>query len=735
MIVHRAALSTQETPIDRVLARLTGLRRGIAVRTLVAGLAKTLWLVLALAAVDLALDWLLHLEVAQRAGMLAIALTSVVWCVYRFLWTPLAAHVSDDALALAIEAAHPRLGQALITALQLSRREEPMKGASNGLRQLAISSGSKLADEVSFDSILDSQRSARNAGFLALAAMCIVGCVAAFPFSPILRIWLSRNLLLSPATWPQQTYLTIGRLTDSGTVVFPRGVVWTQAVEVSEDSAVVPDAVYLDIREAARGQRRTSVVMERYSDRRFESVFRDCLQPFEFRARGGDAVTDWVRVQLVDPPELSELTITVAPPPYSGQPPEALVPGQNAYQVLRGSSLQIAALANKPLQTAELILDERRWPLHINNRDRRSRLASQIPATELAEGVYSIELVDALGLSARATNFNLRWLADREPRVTARLSGIGNLVLPQAKLPVHCQASDDYGLTSLVASLTAGSSDVEPEKRVLPFIRPGELGEIGKPTDHRDVTVSESIDLEPFKLPVGANLRLQVEASDNNDITGPSVGHSAEFFLRVVDEAEFRSDLLRREKAERHELERLWKAQDDLVTESRALAAATTVSDLPNSSQLEQLQSIYRGQKQIGNKLAGLADRIAALAAEIENNRLPDPGGALQNRLTKKIASPLRTLSSQDVPPLVQLLDRLRQSLPSGGQLDLTQVTAGQVAIADSIKRVLEQMLSSEGYQEAIDLLYEIHKAQSGVYEQTNKAREEQVKRILEGRE
>src|SRR5436305_2520070 len=94
MIVHRAAISTQEPPIDRVVARLAGVRRGIAARTLVAGVAKTLWLVLTVAAVDLAIDWLLHLDVGQRVGMLVILLTLSLWCVYRWLWTPLAVNVS-----------------------------------------------------------------------------------------------------------------------------------------------------------------------------------------------------------------------------------------------------------------------------------------------------------------------------------------------------------------------------------------------------------------------------------------------------------------------------------------------------------------------------------------------------------------------------------------------------------------------------------------------------------------
>src|SRR4051794_41865954 len=122
MIVHHDSLPTTQSPIDRVIARLAVIRRGIAARTFVAGLAKTLWLVLALSAVDLAIDWILRLDFSQRAGMLVILLTLIGWCVHRWVWTPFQSHVSDDALALAIEAAHPSLGQSLITALQLSRR-------------------------------------------------------------------------------------------------------------------------------------------------------------------------------------------------------------------------------------------------------------------------------------------------------------------------------------------------------------------------------------------------------------------------------------------------------------------------------------------------------------------------------------------------------------------------------------------------------------------------------------
>ena len=49
------------------------------------------------------------------------------------------------------------------------------------------------------------------------------------------------------------------------------------------------------------------------------------------------------------------------------------------------------------------------------------------------------------------------------------------------------------------------------------------------------------------------------------------------------------------------------------------------------------------------------------------------------------------------------------------------------------MQEILEHMVKSEGFQEAVNLLYEIQKAQTDVHEQTNKERQERIKRILEG--
>jgi hypothetical protein len=49
------------------------------------------------------------------------------------------------------------------------------------------------------------------------------------------------------------------------------------------------------------------------------------------------------------------------------------------------------------------------------------------------------------------------------------------------------------------------------------------------------------------------------------------------------------------------------------------------------------------------------------------------------------------------------------------------------------MREILRHMIRSEGFQEAVNLLYEIQKSQQDVYDRTQKERQERIKGILEG--
>jgi uncharacterized protein (DUF2344 family) len=87
------------------------------------------------------------------------------------------------------------------------------------------------------------------------------------------------------------------------------------------------------------------------------------------------------------------------------------------------------------------------------------------------------------------------------------------------------------------------------------------------------------------------------------------------------------------------------------------------------------------------------------------------------------------------VPEVMQLLDRTRRQAAVAADRDhaLTDATVKQQAIVEKMQQILTHMVKSEGFQEAVNLLYEIQKVQTDVHEQTNKERQERIKRILEG--
>jgi hypothetical protein len=701
-------------------ARLARLRTQVAAWLFADGLVRLLWLALGISATDLFLDWFFRMDWSQRLILLILMAGTLAWFAYRRLVRPVLANVSDDALALKIEAANKHLGQSVISALQLARLGDlASSGISPSLVRHTVLYGARAAEHVDFAAVLDRRRFRYSAALLALAIAAWCGVAYGIAASEPLAIWFNRNILLGDRSWPQKTYLVIERVGQDGTVVFPRGEDWSQIVSVTEESEIVPSVVYLDIRGS---QGRLPLTMKKIGERQFEATFANVIEPFEFRARGGDAVTEWVRAVLVDQPAMAELKLVVTPPQYAGGMPEELPPGRGPYYVLTGSSLSLSATANKPLARADLVIEAQRQPIKLAD---SLSISVEVPPTELQFGQYTIELEDTLGLtSRRPATFVLRKRVDREPRVRARLIGVSGMVVPQARIPFTCRATDDFGVTTAhVAYRWKGDEVAQPSAD-------GTLA-VGQASSLPELIVDDALELEPLKIPTGAGLTLRFEAADNDNISGPKLGRSAEFSLRVVSEDELRTDLLRREKEQRQELERLIKAQDDLLTDCRALQAEGGA----NPSVNDQLIQYHKRQKGIGQGVGAIAERMALIVLEVQNNRLEEEGGRLQTRLTADIVEPMQVVAEEMIPQAVSALEKTRRlgGSPMARGDAFSEAIARQTETLAKMKEILEHMVKSEGFQEAVNLLYEIQKAQTEVHEQTNKARQERIKRILEG--
>jgi hypothetical protein len=735
-------------------SRLAALRTQIKLWFVLEGLAYTFWTALALALGSFLLDYFFRLQLDQRTFLLVASVIVLLLVFAQRVIRPLSAPLSDDGLILEVERRHPELAEALISAVQFKRLGNNVNPhTSLAMVEATIERGSAAAQSVKFGDVINRSGLGQNFILLIGALAVIVGLAFGGTVEPHIAAWFKRNILLQTATYPQDTYLEILRA-ENGKIRIPKGDDYLLQVAVKPESKVIPERVFVqfDDNRAALAMK-PSEASGPNGEPMFEVVLANVIQSFKFYVRGNDERTDYVTVELVDPPALDKLELAVTFPKYAGGHTETLPAGKGPYFILPGSSLKLTGVGNKPLAKAALAREGERFELGIAS---DNKVSGEVSAAQLKTGQYAIELTDSEGLTARRpTTFGLRLRADREPKVRAKLVGIGGMVTARARLPLEIRVSDDYGLTEVaVPYVWRGDDEQRKEgKGKLP------LPEAKFESKQLELSFKDILDLEPLDIPTATGLTFHVAASDNDDYqdepsqpAGPNVGKSPDFTIRVVTDEELRADLLRREKEQRQEFERLAGQQLELLTFSRELEAQLNSGDL-TAEQKQKLSQTPKQQKLIATNANSVTQRLSSIVTEIANNRLEekeeeapasdDPDSAtidktrrsIGKRLQTKIVEPLIELQSVGFPDTVQKLEHARRVS--------SDAATRQPAIADLVKQqeevhakmleILSEMSQSEGFQEVVNALYEVEKQEKEVFDRTKKANEARQKGIIEG--
>jgi len=746
---HRLAVSvvnperndmTTIHPMPAVIRRkLNELRWSVSVWFLADAFGRIGIAIVAMMFLSLSIDRYFRMDTPQRAIMLVLMIGVVAYLIVRRLAMPLRRRLENDALALQVERSHPQLADALISALQFSQiKDTSTSGASPMLVNATIEAGAERARDVNFREVLDRKSRNRNLG-MGFGSVAVV--VAAFALMPgTMQLWAARNLMLADDAWPQDTHLTVVGLNEDGILIVPRGDDMALHVE-TEPGSVVPDVVHVDYR--VKGGGRTTEQMVGVGDAAFRATFRNVLDPFRFRVRGNDEITPWYEVQLVDRPALETIELHVNPPDYTGLETRQLPPGQGAYSVLAGSTLEVRGTIYRQVEggaTPPLADGELQWgndtlgPIQINPDDPH-QFSITLEGDTLKTGTYGIAMTDINGLrSKRPARFNVKVNPDETPAARVRLEGIGDLVTTRARVPMMIRLNDDYAVTdSAVVYEWGGGLDADIEA-IEPVRRPIEsvADQYGQP---RIDEFEHVFDLQTIDVPLNAHLTFHVEATDNDAISGPKTGKSSTFSLKVVTEEDLRAELLRRETEQRMEFERLLKDQRNLMVDAQALLAGLddeaerlSAEDWRTFSEIEKKQRLGSGRTE------GIAIQFEQILAEVINNRLEEAGGRTQERLAESIIGPLRGLAARDMPAAAELFDRARKANVGPGQRRelLTAAIDQQATVIETMREILKNMVKMEGYQEAINLLREILKSQENISEQTIKELEERIEDIFD---
>ncbi|HEV3022364.1 MAG TPA: hypothetical protein VGX76_07845, partial [Pirellulales bacterium] len=271
-------------------------------------------------------------------------LVALAWACRRFAPSVFKRRLGDLEIAKHIERRFPVLDDRLASTIEfLKQPENDPQAGSAALRRAVILETASQAEDLDFAQIIDARPAWRAACAAGAVVLVAAGIALVAPGSA--RLALARLIRPFGAdAWPRQY-----------SVVFREAPTRLAAgqnfeVELLQDAQhrVPPNArIHYRYQTSPSGVEQESEAMRSVAGAmvaRKENVTR----PFWYRAEGGDdASMDWIYLEVVEPPRLESLQLTLHPPDYTGLGPE---PSEKNIHALRGTRVGLIGTATKKLR-------------------------------------------------------------------------------------------------------------------------------------------------------------------------------------------------------------------------------------------------------------------------------------------------------------------------------------------------------------------------------------------------
>ncbi|HUY31257.1 MAG TPA: hypothetical protein VMV69_00645 [Pirellulales bacterium] len=689
-------------------------------------LSRVAGVVLAAATALVLADYLIHF---QDRGVRILALAVLFglggWAGYRFLWTALFAAFSDVALALKIERRFPELADRLASTVQfLGQREDDPRAGSAVLRRAVIAETSAAVERLDLSKSLEPRPAYR--------ALLVFGCVASLA-------------LLLAACGPRTTMIGLTRLVDPlGNATWPKSshLVFKHPVErvalgqpfevevIDAEGAPLPDEVFLHVRYHGDGTMRSEQVetmrlLDGAMTLRKDSVTR----PFAYRAVGGDDDSmPWIDLEVVEPPAVEQLTLSLHYPDYTGWPSGRSEPHIRA---LVGTRVELVAATTKPLRSAVLRVE--------NGEAIPARLADDgygfsLPGSRDApfvvqkSGSYWFELTDREGFAGgQQVRYEIRAVDDLAPSVAIEEPAANVYVTADAVVPLRIVAKDDLAIRSVATHYSRTDKTDEGETAVVLYdgpervARPEGAGPLSEAEQGESRRIEHGWDLRPLGLKPGAQLTIFAVAADYK----PQLGRSPPRRLTIITPDELQDRLAERQEFILGELARVLKLEQEARGEVSGLEIQLRTVGRFEKQDVDHLQSTELTQRQVERGLTGESEgvitHIDGLLADLANNKVDSP------EIERHMRALLDEINALGDGPLPAAARELTAALKAGQEQtaqsllaqSLTGAAAGQDQVIQSLEKMLGELSQWDNYRRFHRELGQLRREQEGLNDET----------------
>ncbi len=682
---------------EGLAARLRSLASRVRGFVLLEGAAWVVWFVIAAVALQSLVDYGTRgLRLSIRAALLAAIACATAWLLWRRIIGPWRLRVTLADAASLVERKFPELSSVLVSAVRFSDGNGRVWASdSPGLMASVVRSAAAQVGEIDFNAAVDAHRARISRRALGGAAAV---CAILLVFAPTaVRVALARNVLLRNVDWPRRTRLIVEL--PHGELVGARG---DDLVIQAHAQGVQPREVEVSYTTASGEYgRETMSTVGGEGAYRYRYTFKSAQEDFTFHLEGGDAVTEEFRARLIDRPRVEQSQVHIAPPAYTGLSASTLAETERTAQILPGSEVRFTVHTNKPVARADLMGGGK--VLASSAIDGNQVTATVTP---LETQTYHFALVDEFGLEDRQpARFAMRVVKDEPPRVRMKLPGVGEMITPEAVLPIELEFADTYGLATAELEFQVTRDDTR--QGVIP------IEGFAPHSTALSTTVNWAVVSEG--VTPGDRITLRARAADFDDVSGPNVTVAPEMTMRVVTRDELLAELARREQEFRMDFERLIDAQEQLRGRLLTLIGLSA-SEAATAETAAEAANLERRQRSISGSVNVVRQQVEQVLTELRINQLATQ--AAEERLGAGIAEPLGRLVKRGFPAAADGIHRWAID-PAG---EAAELDPQQVALLTQMRAILANMLQWEGYQEAVNMLRDILRLQQELRTETKDA-------------
>ena len=681
--------------------------------------------------------------VRTLASLLVVGI--IVWAYVRYVLPAWRRRSTPLEMARHVERQYPSLDDRLASSLEfLEVDSDNASAGSRALRESVIQETTKQLERVDFGELIHPRATRRAIGVAAAIAAVGIGLFAwnasasRLAVARMARPW-------SDLSWPQRNHLVFRNA--------PAQLATGADFEVElidRDAVPLPDDVKIHWRSITESEAQPETTVAAPTIMGGGSMFaqrRHVGESFEYRATGGDDDSmPWQRLDVINPPRVAAVEITLHPPLYTGWEPYRSERRIRAYQ---GTRVALTGRLSKPVRSVRLHRpDAEPIAARLNAAGDEFVFAAESPSALVIDQStpywFELEDIEHPGLiGGMDDRWNIIAIVDQKPTIVVERPSRDRAVVADGRVPLRIVVEDDIRTHAVDLHFRAADAE-DAELRTIRLLenpvptltsRSGQLGPSAQVGDRHVVRYEWK--LADLNLEAGQELFVHATTSDFK----PQTAESTVRRLRVVKPAELLEQFASRHAAILNDLARIRQLQiaaREKATKTRIQLEQFQHTDMTTA---DRAHSVMLSQQQVDRAfdrpIDGVLARVDAALDDVRNNHLDRDQVAEQ---LAEIAAQLRRLHSETLPVIGRHLSHVRKLAQATDESTSVGPIVEQLTAADlgqqNVLAVLDKILGKHAQWSGFHQLYRdvarIKAAQEKLSQESGKLGEKTVGRRVE---